>query len=132
MTYLDYACGDGKMVNILKSEGYDITGYDKYVSAPNVLSNIDGLKFDIVYAINFIEHLINPVSDILYMLTHLNDKGYLVFISDCIDAYGVDHTHFHTFYFTGNSLNILCKTLNMNLLHIETRGICHIMILTRV
>ena len=132
LSFLDYACGDGKMIPILKQDCYNISGYDKYVISSNVLSNIDGLKFDIIYAVNFIEHLIDPVSDISYMLTHLNYGGYLVFISDCIDIYKIEYTHFHTFYFTGNSFNILLETLKMRIVHNETRENNRIIILERI
>jgi SAM-dependent methyltransferase len=131
LKYLDYACGDGKMVEVLKHEGYDITGYDKYIKAFNVLSNIDGLKFDIIYAVNFIEHLINPLYQIADILTHVKHNGYLVFISDCIDRYAIEFTHFHTFYFTGDSFNILCKKLELKIVHNDTKGDYRIIILTR-
>lgn len=122
LSYLDYACGTGKMIPILKNQGYNIYGYDKYVKEINVLNNIDDMKFDVIYSNNFIEHLINPLEDIQKILNHLNNDGYLIFISDCIDEYMVEFTHFHTYYYTGNSFNILCNKLNLEIIESKTDG----------
>jgi hypothetical protein len=131
LSYLDYACGIGKMIPILKSQCYNIYGYDKYVKHANVINNIDNMKFDVIYSNNFIEHLINPLEDIKKILNHLNDNGYLIFISDCIDEYMVEFTHFHTYYYTGNSFNILCDKLNLEIIESKTVGPCKIKVLRK-
>jgi len=131
LSYLDYACGIGKMIPILKNKGYNIYGYDKYVKQTNVLNNIDNMKFDVIYCNNFIEHLIHPLEDIKKILNHLNDNGYLIFISDCIDEYMVEFTHFHTYYYTGNSFIILCDKLNLEIIESKTVGPCKIKVLRK-
>ena len=72
LSYLDYACGIGNMIPILKNMGYNIYGYDKHVKNNNVLNNIDNMKFDVIYTNNFVEHLINPIDDIKNILINLN------------------------------------------------------------
>ena len=131
LSYLDYACGTGKIIPILKNKGYNIYGYDKYVKGKNVINNIDNMKFDVIYSNNFIEHLINPLEDIKKILNHLNCNGYLIFISDCIDEYMVEFTHFHTYYYTGNSFNILCNKLNLDIIESKTVGPCKIKVLRK-
>ena len=132
LTYLDYACGTGKMIPILKEKGYNICGYDKYVKNIDVLNNIDNNnKFDVIYSSNFIEHLISPIDDIKKILEHLNDDGYLIFLSDCIDEYKVEYTHFHTYYYLGNSFNILCEKLNLNVIESKTVGLFRIKVLKK-
>jgi hypothetical protein len=106
----------------VKKQGYNIYGYDKYVKETNVLNNIDNMKFDVIYSNNFIEHLINPLEDIKKMLNNLNSNGYLIFISDCIDEYMVEFTHYHTYYYTGNSFTILCDKLNLDIIESKTVG----------
>ncbi len=128
-SYLDYACGIGKMIPILKYNNYNICGYDKYVVNMNVLNNIDNMKFDIIYSNNFIEHLINPIQDIKKMLKHLNINGYIIFISDCIDEYKNEHTHFHTYYYLGKSLKILCDNLGLKIIENKTIDPCRILVL---
>lgn len=120
LKYLDYACGTGKFASFLKNEGYNIIGYDKYVKTDNVLNDIDNLKFDIIFSNNFIEHLTNPIEQVKTILNHLNYNGYLVFMSDCIDNYGVEFTHFHTYYYLGKSLEILFNTLNLTIIERKT------------
>lgn len=131
LTFLDYACGEGKMIPILKNLNYNIKGYDKFVKNNNVLNNIDNLKFDVIYSNNFIEHLIDPINQIKDILTHLNDGGYLIFISDCIDEYKIEYTHFHSFYYVGNSFKNLCEKLNLNIIEDKYISPCKIKVLQR-
>ena len=132
LKYLDYACGIGKMIPILQNKGYNIYGYDKYVKNTNVLNNIDNMKFDVIYANNFIEHVTKPIEDIKHLLLHLNDDGFLIFMSDCIDEYIIEHTHYHLYFYTGESFNILCKKLNLNIIDNKTVGPCKIKVLQKI
>lgn len=131
LKYLDYACGLGHIVSFLKNKEYNINGYDKYVKVDKILNNIDGLKFDVIFSTNFIEHLINPIEQIKDMLTNLNYNGYLIFMSDCIDEYKVEFTHFHTFYYTGKSFDLLCEKLNLQIIESKTVGPCKIKVLRK-
>lgn len=132
LKYLDYACGIGKMIPILRNKGYNIDGYDKYVKNINVLNNIDNMKFDVIYANNFIEHITNPIKDIENILLHLTDNGFLIFMSDCIDEYIIEYTHYHLYFYTGNSFNILCKKLNLNIIESKMIGPCKIKVLKKI
>ena len=129
LSYLDYACGIGSMIPILKNRGYNICGYDKHVTNENVLNNIDNMKFDVIYTNNFIEHVINPFTDIQKILRHLNDDGYLIIMSDCFDEYQIEFTHYHLYFYTGNSFNILCDKLNLDIIESKTIGPCKIKVL---
>lgn len=131
-SYLDYACGIGRILPILRKQGYNIVGYDKYVITENVLNNIDNIKFDVIFSNNYIEHLINPIDNIKQMLEHLNENGYLIFTSDCIDKYKVEITHFHTFYYLGKSLTVLAKKINLNILEIKSVGECRVLVLQKL
>jgi SAM-dependent methyltransferase len=131
LKFLDYACGSFKMYNVLKKKGINITGYDKYVSGPNTLNNIDGLKFDIIYSNNFIEHLTDPIKQISEILNYLNYDGYLIFISDCIDEYKIEYTHFHLYYYLGKSFQLLCDKLNLKIIESNTIESCRIKVLQK-
>ena len=131
LSYLDYACGIGSMIPVLENKGYNISGYDKHVKTKNVLNNIDGMKFDVIYTNNFIEHVINPIEDIKKILVHLNDNGYLIIMSDCFDEYKIEYTHYHVYFYTGDSFNILCNKLNLNVIESTTVGPCKIKVLQK-
>jgi len=117
-SYLDYACGKwNNAVKILKDRGYNIHGYDKYVESNNELfiNDITNMKFDIVYNNNYIEHVINPYEDLLKIVECINKQGYLILISPCFE-YTIEYTHYHTFFFSDKSLNILSKKLGLELI----------------
>ena len=121
----------GKIIPILREAGYNIKGYDAYVKNINVLENIDNMVFDVIYSNNFIEHLVNPIEDINKILKYLNKDGYLIFISDCIDEYIVEHTHFHTYYYLGKSLKLLFDNLNLEIVEKKSIDPCKIIVLRR-
>lgn len=113
---LDFACGDNnRIIPYLMSLGHNILGYDKYVNNNSyVLKDLKGLKFDIIYSSNYIEHLINPIEELNNLLNYLNDDGKLIFISPCFE-YCYTQTHYHTFFFVEDSINYLCKKLNIKI-----------------
>tara|TARA_Y100000389_G_scaffold199441_1_gene237833 strand:+ start:2033 stop:2797 length:765 start_codon:yes stop_codon:yes gene_type:complete len=117
ISYLDYACGESKKsLEFLNNKGYNVYGYDKYVKSnyKNFLTNIDNKKFDIIYSNNFIEHIIDPIENLTHILEHLNSDGKLILLSPCWSfAYCYEWTHYHTFFFSEKSLDILCKKLNI-------------------
>jgi SAM-dependent methyltransferase len=111
---LDYACGEwNNVIPILRNEGYDITGYDKFVGKYNTLPN---KQFDIVYNNNYIEHLINPLEDLKEILDLVKSGGLAIFLSSCFE-YCIEYTHYHTFFFGDKSLDIICKKLNLELIY---------------
>jgi hypothetical protein len=119
------------MIPILKNQGYNIYGYDKHVKNENVLNNIDNMKFDVIYSNNFIEHVINPIINIQNILLHLNDNGYLIIMSDCFDEYKIEYTHYHVHFYTGDSFNILCDKLNLDIIESKTVGPCKIKVIQK-
>jgi len=115
LKYLDYACGRwNKVIPKLRNRGYDIIGYDKYVSGGYILNNLGDLKFDVIYNSDFIEHLINPIEDIRHITKNLKPGGYLIFITPCFE-YCIDFSHYHTFYFNDTSLAHIGNKLNLKM-----------------
>lgn len=120
---LDFACGNwNSVIKIIREKGFNnIYGFDKYVNNANLeymLSEEQLLnnKFDIIYSNNFIEHLINPINDIKYLLSLLDKNGCLIFITSCFD-YCYEFTHFHTFFFIGRSIDKLCEKLDIKMVY---------------
>ncbi len=117
--YLDYGCGIGKSVDYLRSKGYNVFGYDKFVNTNKnyILNNIDlNDKYDVVYANNLIEHFTDPFNQINDILQFVKDDGLLIFTSDAFDTYTISYTHFHTFFYCGLSLKILCEKLGIKII----------------
>ena len=120
---LDFACGDwNNIIPIIRKKGFsNIYGYDKYVnntSLEYMLSEEELLnhKFDIIYSNNFIEHLIDTLNDIKYLLNLLEKNGCLIFITSCFE-YCYEYTHFHTFFFVARSIDKLCEKLDIKLVY---------------
>jgi hypothetical protein len=118
-SYLDYACGKwNRLVSILKNQGYNIDGYDKYVNNNSYIINtlISDKKYDIIYNNNYIEHLIDPIQEIKNITNLLNDNGILVCITECF-KYCIEFTHYHTFFFNDKSLLVICDKLDLELIY---------------
>lgn len=120
---LDFACGDwNNIIPIIRQKGFNnIYGFDKYVNKKNIdyiLSEEELLskKFDIIYSNNFIEHLIDPLNDIKYLLNLLEKNGCLIFITSCFE-YCYEFSHFHTFFFVGRSIDKLCEKLLIKMVY---------------
>jgi hypothetical protein len=82
---LDFGAGNGKMVDKLLSKdlvGRDLFFYDKFATVKSKnrldLNAISSLKFDLIIMSHVVEHLEWPVDDISFLVSRLNDKGYLV------------------------------------------------------
>lgn len=112
-SYLDYACGKwNDTVKYLKNDGYNIIGYDKYVKTHYSVNDLGKMRFDVIYANNFIEHTIRPIDELIEISKHLNEDGKLILISPCFE-YCYHNTHYHTFYFIGKSIEYLCHKTRM-------------------
>lgn len=118
LSILDFACGKwNRVIPHLRSQGYNIIGYDKYVGGKDyILNTLPIEKFDIIYSCSFIEHMITPMQTITEMLSLIKKNGYLIFISDGFD-YNIPYTHYHTFFFNQKSLKYIATTLSLELTH---------------
>jgi SAM-dependent methyltransferase len=121
-TYLDYACGEStSTLDTLNASGYNVYGYDAYVDNPHpkfIKTINETTTFDVVYSNNYIEHVINPQTDLLKLLALVNKNGKLVLIGPCWD-YCIEYTHYHTFFFIDRSLQYLCNMLGIKEIYSE-------------
>jgi SAM-dependent methyltransferase len=122
--WLDYGCGNGGLVRHVKTEGrYDIFGYDTGAWAEKarasglpILNDSELAKhqgtFDIVTAVEVIEHCVDPL-DVLRQLRRLLKPGGLLFLTtanadtaprDFPSWYYVS-PEIHVSYFTSRSLS---------------------------
>jgi hypothetical protein len=113
-TYLDYACGKwNTVIPTLRDKGYDIIGYDKFVSGNSYTTNqLPLTQYDIVYNCNYIEHVIEPYKDLGEIVSLVKSGGHVLFITACFE-YCIEFTHYHTFFFNDKSLEHLANKLGL-------------------
>lgn len=83
---LDYGCGTGLLVSLLKKDGYNIVGFDPYIKDKStergLFKKIDDLplkKFDYLVVVETIEHLKEPQRDIKEILSLVEENGFFIF-----------------------------------------------------
>lgn len=94
-TALDFGCGNGELVNLLKNAGFIADGIDKHTKL-----TIDNLKpnyYDVIFMVEVIEHLDNPKrvlkelgqslapEGLLYIETTFADDIYSIMDSEYVD-----------------------------------------------
>lgn len=116
---LEVGCGHGDNVRYLKNKGFCVTGIDKDPSVCNgknifycdVTGTVTGWSFNraqesdttfnVIYAIHLIEHLVDPVKFINWVIGNLKFRGRFIFEVPCVEdpllkLYNIND--FKTFY----------------------------------
>ncbi|MEA5462706.1 class I SAM-dependent methyltransferase [Leptothoe sp. PORK10 BA2] len=120
--YLNWGAGRwSNTLQILRAEGWNVLGYDPfsppstdtdlYIQDENQLSNHN---FDGIFSNNVLEHLQDPIADILKMKAILKDEGSMVHATPCFE-YMYEYTRFHVFFFLGRSRQLLAEQAAMEL-----------------
>jgi len=114
--YLNYGCGVwSRTISELREEGYDVYGFDPYAQTSDneyVLTSYEALKamrFDGIFSNNVLEHLQNPLETLMLMKSLLKDDHSKMIHSTPCYEYLYEYTRFHLVFFTGHSLEILCR-----------------------
>jgi SAM-dependent methyltransferase len=122
MEYLEYGCGKwSKTIPLLNKRGYKVRGYDMYVKPDHDLLVLNPLcmKFDGIFSHNVIEHLRDPIATLQELSKLLNPGGKMAHSTACYD-YACAESQFHLFFFTGRSVEELCKKTGLFLLERKT------------
>lgn len=121
--YLNYGCGSwSKSLQQLRAEGYQVYGYEPYAPEtdnPYMVTDkekISKMRFDGIYSNDVIEHLINPVEEFIFMKGLLKDKHSKMSHSTSCYIYKHEVTRFHTHFFTGKSIEVLCEKAGLNII----------------
>ena len=121
--YLNYGCGNwSKSLQILREEGYNVYGYEPYAkdenNNPYIITEkriLEKMRFDGIYSNDVIEHLINPIEGFEFMKSLLRDSQAKMSHSTSCYIYKHEETRFHTYFFTGNSLDFLCEKTGLEI-----------------
>lgn len=136
--YLNYGCGCwSKSIQKLRAEGYNVYGYEPYAPEtdnPYMITSQEELvkmKFDGIYSNDLLEHLLDPVTDLQWMKTLLMHPDSKMAHSTACYIYKYEYTRFHTHFFTGDSLEVMCKKAGLEIVDsrnaIEERDfICYV------
>lgn len=118
--YLNYGCGKwADTIVKLRNAGYDVYGYDPYaadVENEYVISDINVIKkmrFDGIFSHDLLEHLMNPIQEMLFIKSLLKSPICKMAHSTACYEYKFEYTRFHTCFYTGNAVDTLCKRTNL-------------------
>lgn len=131
---LDIGCGTGLFLKTASHYGFDVYGIDVSQTAVNnakeefgveadkkLISQLDPghMKFDVITMWHVLEHLINPVDELLYVRNLLKDDGILIIEVPNLNSIkfklsggkwkGGNHPLYHRSFFTSRTLRKLLK-----------------------
>lgn len=107
-------------LNQLRAEGYTVYNYEPFschnkdsflISDPEHLKT---MRFDGIFSNNLLEHLPDPVGEILFMKTLLKNRDSLMLHSTPCFEYAYEYTRFHLIFFTGRALEYLANKTNFS------------------
>lgn len=112
--YLDWGVGAwSTVISTLREEGYQVYGYDPYapVDSEYIITSEDKLKtmkFDGIFSHDLLEHLKDPVGTFRIFSEILRPNGKMIHATACYD-YVYEYTRFHLFFYTGTSIEEICR-----------------------
>jgi hypothetical protein len=119
--YLDFGCGGewSETIQSLRQEGWDIYGFEPSAthSSEHVFSTwaeIESMQFDGILSHNVLEHLFDPAATTRRLGALLSPGGRIVHATPCFD-YRFDFSHYHVFFFTGKSPEILADRSGLHI-----------------
>lgn len=119
--YLDYGCGGewSEAIQKLRSDGWNVYGFEPNAthSSEYVFSKweeVAGKQFTGIFSHNVLEHLFEPIETTRKLSDMLTEGGRLVHATPCFD-YRYDFTHYHVFFFTGRSTEVLAEKSGMHI-----------------
>jgi SAM-dependent methyltransferase len=118
--YLNFGCGKwSETVSKLRSQGYNIFGFEPYASETSnceyiikSFAELKKFKFDGIMSNDVLEHLRYPEQTLSSLASLLKEGGFMVHATPCYQ-YSHEYTRFHLFFFTGNSLDMICQKANI-------------------
>lgn len=123
-SFLDYGAGTDVLCEELRKRGYDASGWDPMW--PNQLPQFSDKKFDVISAIEVLEHTPTPIETIDEIIQFLKPQEGKIIIStlanDIITHEGIDYWYIaprngHVCMYSKKSLSILFHKFGMKIIH---------------
>jgi 2-polyprenyl-3-methyl-5-hydroxy-6-metoxy-1,4-benzoquinol methylase len=122
--YINWGAGTTSTSVKVKERGFTLLNYDPGIpeGTQNYItkSQLIDMKVDGIISHNVLDHLQNPVRDLLLMKSLLKPGGRMIHASDGF-AYELHYTKFHLFFFVGKSMEYLTKAIDMECKHIPDK-----------
>ncbi|NIO87116.1 MAG: methyltransferase domain-containing protein, partial [Candidatus Aminicenantes bacterium] len=142
---LEIGCARGYLLKLAKDIGYDVQGVEVSSYASDIARNA-GLSvfngtmkdislaensFDVVVAIDVIEHVVDPINFLLTVKKYLKQGGMLVLktpnISSIFARIGgknwIGFNPYHIFLFSPDTLGSLCNKTGFDIVRLETEEV---------
>ena len=140
---LDYGCGNGLFLDYLKKKGISGTGIEvdegnsqklvnKKLEFFKNINDVKSNKFDIYVMFDVLEHLTNPIQDLLKIRDKLKKKGIIVMYTPNINSLAFElmgsrqnqvYPFMHTLFFDDKSFNYLAKKTKFKIKKMGTYGL---------
>jgi hypothetical protein len=112
-TYINWGAGTSKTSILAKQQGYNLINYDPGIpDSSGYLSKGQLPKVDGIISNNVLDHLQNPIGDMLFMKSLLKENGSMIHASDGFE-YNIHYTKGHLFFFVGKSVDFISKAIEM-------------------
>ncbi|MDB5456096.1 MAG: methyltransferase [Caulobacter sp.] len=119
--YLDFGCGGGwsDAIDQLRRDGWRVDGFEPSArnASPHVAARwdeIEARRYDGVFSHNVLEHLLDPIGTTARLAARLAPGGRLIHATPCFD-YVYEYSHFHVFFFTGRSPEVLAARAGLKI-----------------
>lgn len=119
--YLDFGCGGewSETILQLRKEGWNIYGFEPSASnsSEHVFSKweeVEARKFDGILSHNVLEHLFDPTGTTKRLSQLLSPGGRIAYATPCFE-YRYEFSHYHVFFFTGRSPDVLAENSGMRI-----------------
>ncbi len=140
ISILEIGCGGGLILKELAVLGHDIMGCDPSpIAIQNASENnlphsatfypgdLEGIKFDLIFHADVLEHIEDPIAFLTTQLQHLAAEGVLVIsVPDCTESIELGDVsmalHQHINYFSENSLQTVIERAGFGSASITTAG----------
>ena len=117
--YLNYGAGAWNKTTIeLRKAGWQVFDYEPYAPVEGrewVIRSRDqlaGMKFDGIFSNDVLEHFRDPTAALLDMKSLLKPNAKMAHTTGCYE-YEYAYTRFHFVFFTGKSLDVLSRNIDM-------------------